>query len=171
MLPRGGTVRRASLSATSRTRAGREHACRASWRRLPLTMISNTAAARIASPLRAKHRETRSAEGRREASTCVVGSLAPPAVASGSAAPALVLGLRRIFAHQETDEAYEEPKKSSDLIHRRTGYRGQSEHLCDLVQKGVVELSRCLGHFSRTEFRGNRECSETWRASAAAAGR
>ena len=59
MLPRGGTVRRASLSATSRTRAGREHACRASWRQLPLTLISNTAAARNETPLRANIENTK----------------------------------------------------------------------------------------------------------------
>jgi len=92
-----------------------------------------------------------------------VETLGPPAVASGSAAPVLVLGLRRIYAHQDTDEAYEEPKKTSDLIHRRTGYRGKFEHLCDLVQKVVIDLYRCgiligqgercmLGHFPRTEF-------------------
>jgi hypothetical protein len=76
---------------------------------------------------------------------------------------------RRIFAHQDTDEAYEEPKKTSDLIHRRTGYRGQSEHLCDLVQKVVIDLPRCgivIGHggrcilcIRRTQGNGRSDCA------------
>lgn len=91
MLPRGGTVRRASLLATSRTRAGREHACcahcRASWRRLPLTMISNTAAARNATPLRANientkgRRSPRSKHLRRGTRT---GAAEPEATAGGA---------------------------------------------------------------------------------------
>ena len=155
MLLRGGTVRRASLLATSRTRAGREHACcahcRASWRRLPLTLISNTAAARNATPLRANNENTK---GRRSPRSKHLrrGSRTGAAEPKRPREEPGTLGLRRIFAHQETDEAYEKRKKSSDLIARRTGYRRQSEHLCDLVQKVVIDLPRCgivIGHGGR----------------------
>ena len=118
-----------------------------------MTWISNTDAARNASPLRENIEKQ---EVPKVAEALAPASWTPWLLLRSLRVPRLRFSFwvcgRRIFAHQDTDEAVEEPTKTADLIARRTGYRGTSAQLCDLVQKDVIDLSRCgilIGHGGR----------------------